>query len=81
MKLIYDNNGKEETLRVWIIGKSRTQYDYRVYIQTKIITVDEVWETLERYNANVSYDKYGTLKLDKQSKPYKYHSSIKQRTF
>lgn len=79
MKLIYDNTNSTNTIstRVWILGKSRTNYDYRIYIQTKIFQNGEVWETLERYNANVKFDDNGNIKLDKQAKPYKYHSSIK----
>ena len=76
MKLIYENQSNDTTYRVCVIGKSRTNYSNRILIHTKIIMEDEIWETVERYNANLRYDINGKLRLDKQAKPYKTYTSI-----
>ena len=70
MKLLKQIQNDWMIRKVYLIGESKSSYSHKVKINQTLINNGTTILSTEKYQANVSYDLDGEVRIDKAIKPY-----------
>ena len=70
MKLLHQTQNDWMIRKVYLIGESKSSYSHKIKIDQTLINNSTTILSTEKYQANVSYDLDGEVRIDKAIKPY-----------
>ena len=70
MKLLKQTQNNWMIRKVYLIGKSKSGYSHKIKIDQTLTNNGNTILSTEKYQANVSYDLDGAVKISKAVKPY-----------
>jgi hypothetical protein len=70
MKLLHQTQNDWMIRKVYLIGESKSSYSHKIKIDQTLINNSTTILSTEKYQANVSYDPDGELRINKALKPY-----------
>jgi hypothetical protein len=76
MKMIKEIINEYKTRRTYIVGESTTSWSHKIEVRQTLLDGKTIFDRVERYQANVSYDADGAVRIVKASTPYKSTSKI-----
>ena len=70
MKLLKQIQNDWMIRKVYLIGESKSSYSHKIKINQTLINNGNTILSTEKYQANVSYDLDGAVRINKAIKPY-----------
>tara|TARA_R110000765_G_C18531574_1_gene559641 strand:+ start:78 stop:317 length:240 start_codon:yes stop_codon:yes gene_type:complete len=70
MKLLKQIQNDWMIRKVYLIGESKSSYSHKIKINQTLINNGNTILSTEKYQANVSYDLDGAVRINKAVKPY-----------
>ena len=70
MKLLAQTQNDWMIRKVYLIGESKSSYSHKIKINQTLINNGNTILSTEKYQANVSYDLDGEVRINKAIKPY-----------
>ena len=70
MKLLKQTQNDWMIRKVYLIGESKSHYSHKIKIDQTLTNNGNTMLSTEKYQANVSYDLDGELRINKAVKPY-----------
>jgi hypothetical protein len=70
MKLLKQIQNDWMIRKVYLIGESKSSYSHKIKINQTLINNGSSILSTKKYQANVSYDLDGAIRIDKAIKPY-----------
>ena len=70
MKLLAQTQNDWMIRKVYLIGKSKSYYSHKIKIDQTLTNNGNTIISTEKYQANVSYDLDGEVRINKAIKPY-----------
>ena len=70
MKLIKQTQNDWMIRKVYLIGESKSYYSHKIKIEQTLINNGNTIKSSEKFQANISYDLDGELRIKKAVKPY-----------
>ena len=70
MKLLNQTQNDWMIRKVYLIGESKSYYSHKIKIDQTLINNGNTIISTKKYQANVSYDLDGELRINKALKPY-----------